>query len=216
MIDRRRFIESSAAGALTAGLAARACAGCAAVAAGPRGPSLLAVLFDERFPDAVRFGATSKRQGLSVRPVRADMTELWYAELHPTWRREPRPVAGLTGYSALFCLAELARDYGMRVVHHGTHARRWDGAIEHLTLGPLSAGMRRIGRAGGLHDRPADWAAELAVRIARRERNPGWTGLPPASRAAAIRALTPHPELEMPCEQPLHSWVIAPPARERT
>ncbi len=184
MVSRRRFIESGVAGSLVGAFATWGSPVRAAreIHTSARTP-LHAVIFDERFADAVRFGQQAARLGLPVRGLRGDVTDYWYAELHPLWKRQARPLAGLTAYAALFCLERLAWDHGMRVVYRGEHT-------------PL---------AGGEADR-IDWPAQIASLIALTEARSTWSGLPPLRRAAETRVLTAG-------EQPLHSWVIAPPAR---
>jgi hypothetical protein len=196
MISRRRFVGSSV-------------AGCLASAAGAWGWAvdrmpLHATLFDERFAEAVRFGGAAQRHGLPARGVRGDMTDLWYRELEPLWRLEPRPIAGLTAYASLFCLERLAWDHGMRLVFHGTHDRLATGAVQHVVRGPRSATPSGEAR----------WPEALAARLARQEQRIGWTALPPVLGATQARFQTPGPASRGQVEQPLHSWVIARTARE--
>jgi hypothetical protein len=146
------------------------------------------------------------------------MTQLWYSELQPLWRRELRPIAGLTAYAALFCLERLAWDHGMRVVYHGAHTPLASGDVDHVVHGPWS--VRHHSKRGSRRSSDAhrEWPTDLADRIARQARKSGWTGLPPALCAVAACARTPGLCAERSFEQPLHSWVIARPARhlERT
>lgn len=244
MLSRRRFIESGVAGTLAGALTAwrspaEAAAGSAIHGGDPRAGSPLessgspragavhrmplhAAVFDERFAEAARFAAEAHRLGLPVRGVRGDVTDLWYAELHPLWKRQARPIAGLTPYAALFCLERLAWDHGMRVVYHGEHARLADGRIEHVLQGPVeAAGTAPTPRARAAPGERADWPTQIASLIAQAERRSSWVGLPPARRAVEARFLTPALPLgqgtargrEQRVGQSLHSWVIAPPAR---
>ncbi|MGH8150329.1 MAG: hypothetical protein ACRETB_10215 [Steroidobacteraceae bacterium] len=143
LIDRRRFIEAGVAGSVLCGAAASVAWGTANSIGRDTGASVErdttrstawdaasaafgrarphAVLYDERFAEAIRFGHAAEQHGLPLRPIRGDVTRIWYDELAPLWRRQPRPIAGLTAYAALFCLERLARDHGMRVVHHDTY-----------------------------------------------------------------------------------------------
>lgn len=186
MLSRRRFIESGVAGSIVCGAAgsiAYAAAGsvawgAAGSAAGAAGMSpaetvagtradrmpLYAVLFDERYPAAVRFGHAAEQDGLPARAVRADVTRIWYDELDPLWRRQSRPIAGLTAYAALFCLERLAWSHGMRVVYHRTHASLTSGTV--------------------------DWARQLALRLGAADREWAWSPLP---HVAGARAGDPGP-----------------------
>lgn len=237
MVNRRRFIESGVAGSLASAFAAwgppaEALAGSAlqgdetpggsavqglhssrATGTDQRVP-LHATVFDERFAEAVRFGREARRLGLAVRSLKGDVTDLWYAELHPLWKRQSRPIAGLTAYAALFCLERLAWDHGMRVVYHGEHARLASGAVEHVLHGPPGRpeAQKALATPGALDGR-LDWPAQIASLIARTESRSTWSSMPPAHRAGGTRVLTAGSALGQRVGQPLHSWVIAPPAR---
>ena len=182
-ISRRHFMQTGIAGSL-AGLL-----GSPVRASMSRGAPLHAVMFDERFIEAVRFGNAARARGLPTRTVRGDVTDLWYGELQPLWKERTAPIAGLTAYGALFCLEQLAWDHRMRVVYHGTHAAEHDGQ--------------------DVADEPADWPADLAAWIDVVDSQRGWTGLAPARRTMAHPSLTPGRAFA----STLHSWVIAPPAR---
>lgn len=212
MVNRRRFIESGVAGSLAGAFAAW---GSPRVSADHRRP-LHATVFDERFAEAVRFGREARRLGLAVRGVRGDVTDLWYTELHPLWKRQCRPIAGLTAYAALFCLERLAWDHGMRVVYHGEHTRLAGGEIEHVLRGPPGRPEARDTlTAHGVLDGRIEWPAQIASLIAQTEWRSGWSGKPAAGRATVARVLTAGSARGQGIGQPLHSWVIAPPARAR-
>lgn len=217
MIDRRRFIETSVAGALAAGFALPArppIHGRADRSSAVSGPPLYAVLLDERFAQAQRFGTAAERHGLPVRRVNSDLTQLWYAQLQPLWRRELRPLAGLTSYAALFCLAELARDPGMRIVYHGTHTPLGQDEIEHVLEGPRREAPQSAPDVHVERSAREAWTARLAAWIAWREARIGWGQLRPVSHARAIRCPPAGASLARGLEQPLYSWVIAQPARD--
>src|SRR5277367_3799977 len=74
------------------------------------------VIFDERFPASVAFGAEWKARGAAVHAIRGDITDLWFHDLDHQWKKQPVPIAGLTAHGPLFCLERLAWDHGMRVV----------------------------------------------------------------------------------------------------
>lgn len=218
MIDRRRFIETSVAGALAAGFAvpARTQAGRRA----PRRPAALgrplwAVLYDERFAQAVHFGTAAERYGLPVRRVRSDLTHLWYAELQPLWQREPQPLAGVTSYAALFCLTELARSHGLRIVHHGTHTPLDNGEVEHLLEGPWREMPLPTSNSQTECSAREAWTHRLAMWMAWQEQRVGWAQLAPVSHARAIRCPTLGASLARGLDQPVYSWVIARPERNR-
>jgi hypothetical protein len=179
-INRRHFVQTGIAGSL-AGLF-----GTQLPASASRAAPLHAVVFDDRFAAAVRFGNAARSRGLSTRGVRGDVTDLWYRELQPLWKVRAAPLAGLTAYGALFCLEQLAWDHRMRVIYHGVHETRPDE--EDVTAGT------------------ADWPADVAAWIAAVDSRGAWTGFAPARRTTARRYPTPGPAFAAT----LHSWVIAP------
>jgi len=74
------------------------------------------VIFDERFPASVAFGLDWQARGEPVHAIRGDITDLWFHDLHFRWQQGPVSIAGLTAHGPLFCLEQLARDHGMRVI----------------------------------------------------------------------------------------------------
>lgn len=76
---------------------------------------LAAVIYDDRFGDAVTFAVEAQRFGVPVLAIDGDVTALW-RDLGAAWRREPMAIAGATTPSSLFCLQLLAHDHGHRLV----------------------------------------------------------------------------------------------------
>lgn len=196
-LSRRQLIRTGLAGSLTAALAVWV----GPERAGARQPRvpLHAVLLDERFPEALRFGASARRHGLSTRNLQGDVTDLWYGELYPLWKERAVPIAGLTTYAALFCLEQLAWDHRMRVVYRGAHVCRADGEFGHALAGPHAL-------VGAIRSAPSSsWPAELASAIALIESRGGWSGLAPVP----LR----HTRLVPDGAPTLYSWLISAPAR---
>lgn len=196
--------SASAAPGATAVRGASAAPGATAGAGATAAPSpidtsrrlpLHAVVFDERFEQAVRFGGEASRLGLRSRSIRGDVTDLWFNELHPLWKRAACPVAGVTAYAALFCLERLGWNHGLRVVYHDVQSA-------------LVSGVDWPAHA----DRPtrADWPLQAASLIAGEESRSGWSGRRPVRREARARLLASTP-VALPAA--LHCWVIASPAR---
>jgi hypothetical protein len=118
MIDRRRILQGGLAVTslpLVAGLSLSGARSAHAKAL--EHPQLYKVLFDQRFVESRDFGFEARSQGLSVQGFNGDITNVWYHDLHPRWKRSPAAIAGLTAHGALFCLERLAWDVGMRVTH---------------------------------------------------------------------------------------------------
>jgi hypothetical protein len=191
-IDRRRFLEIGAAASLTASLTAALAevAGAATLASGglrararEAGPlKLHTVIYDERFEAARRFGEALRSHRVPARSIRGDVTQLWYAWLHPLWKREPAPIAGLTAYAAMFCLERLAWDQRLRMIH---------------------CDVGNMNTAGNAADSAGDWPIEQAALIAR---GIGAGSLAPSRRGAAADAFAAS------AGGPLHFWIIAPQA----
>ena len=84
-------------------------------------PALYKVLIDKRFAPARAFGRDAQWRGETVHAFNGDVTDVWYHDLYHRWQQGRAAIAGLTTYSALFCLQELARDARMRVIHRVEH-----------------------------------------------------------------------------------------------
>lgn len=95
-------------------------------------------IFDERFEESRTFGAVLASRGMRTTALRGDVGNLWYDDLRKQLRQSPGPFAGLTDRATLFCLEELARDVGMRVVTRIDHLIDHDGRVQHDAAGPAS------------------------------------------------------------------------------
>jgi hypothetical protein len=204
MASRREFLQVGIA-ALALPISARAAlsptpaASDSTIAVTP----LYKVVFDERFPASVAFGAEARSLGLPTHSIRGDITDLWFHDLDARWKKSPVAVAGLTAQGALFCLERLAWDHGMRVVFRGDHQYLPDGAIEHVLTGPESI----VHQATGLRDDGDGWAPRVASLVARL---PEAQSVPAKATIHARAAAPAGAEAEA-----LISWVIAPVAGAR-
>jgi hypothetical protein len=99
-------------------------------------------VFDERFAECRAFAAELGSAGVFTSAIRGDVAELWYDDLRVHLSENRLPVAGLTDRAALFCLEELARDVGMRVIFRADHIIDQDGDqtghTQHTAVGPAS------------------------------------------------------------------------------
>jgi hypothetical protein len=84
-------------------------------------------VFDERFGECRAFAAELNGAGVITSAIRGDVAALWYHDLRAHLRENRLPVAGLTDRTSLFCLEELARDVGMRVIFRVDHVIDQDG-----------------------------------------------------------------------------------------
>lgn len=199
MASRREFLQVGVA-ALTLPISARA--GRAEPVMKPnRNAASLAVykvIFDERFPDSVAFGLEARRLGLSSASIRGDITDLWFYDLDPQWKKSPAAIAGLTAQGALFCLERLAWDHGMRVVFRADHDFLPDGPMQHDFTGAENV----VEEAARLRDHGEAWPAYLAGRLAR------FPEIEAASAKVTIRTHTPRSTAGR--SENLISWLIAP------
>jgi hypothetical protein len=194
MVNRRKFIQSSVAGAVLGG-AGFAPQVFAADDARTRIP-LYKAIYDERFPDSVAFALAARTLGVQTSAFQGDITGLWFNDLDARWREDQAVVAGLTTEAALFCLEHLARDHRMRVVYRGEHEFLSSGQVEHSFQRPdvALAYAQMLGRGD-----PANWAAPLARLVTGFSSLPGMRHLDSTPPAPA-----------RPDDQLLVSWVIAP------
>jgi hypothetical protein len=204
MASRREFLQVGIA-ALALPISAHAVLSPAAAHADSAPPvtPLYKVVFDERFPASVAFGAEARNLGLPTHAIRGDITDLWFHDLDAQWKRKPVAVAGVTAHGPLFCLERLAWDHGMRVVLRGDHHYLPEDAIEHVLTGPESA----LREAPLLQSDGDAWAARIARIVA---------SLPVGSQAPA--KVTIHGRAKTPANvepEGLISWVIAPVAGAR-
>ncbi|MEY4641188.1 MAG: hypothetical protein RLZZ227_1182 [Pseudomonadota bacterium] len=84
----------------------------------PESAPLYKVLFDARHDASQRFAAAFAEQGVAMYALpNGDITPFWRNELAFVWAAAPAPIAGLTDASVLFCLEQLAPQFGLRVLH---------------------------------------------------------------------------------------------------
>jgi len=197
MTNRREFLLIGV-GATAWPLVAGA-AHAAGVETGSGSTPLSAVVYDSRFADSVAFARRSEALGVRACAIEADMTRLWYDEIHQLWQRGPAAIAGLTAYGPLFCFAELARDVRMRVVFRAEHRTAPSGGT-HALSGPMpmvADALRACRREASLGAGMADVVVQCPsgrVEIA----------------SAAIDEGAPIAAID---DELLYTWVIAPAAK---
>jgi hypothetical protein len=111
-------------------------------------------VFDERYAECRAFAAELNSAGVLTSAIRGDVANLWYGDLRAHLSKNPAPLAGLTDRVALFCLEELARDVGRRVIARVDHVIDPDGdqngQAKHTAVGPESL----VAAAGRLTTEP--------------------------------------------------------------
>jgi hypothetical protein len=108
-------------------------------------------VFDERFAECRGFAAELHSVGVFTSAIRGDVAKLWYDDLRLRLRENRMPVAGSTDRAALFCLEELARDVGMRVIFRVDHLTNQNGHTQHSAVGlaSLAAVARNLPQEAG-------------------------------------------------------------------
>ncbi len=101
-------------------------------------PAFHRAVFDERFAECRGFAAELRGAGVFTSAIRGEVGKLWYDDLRVHLRENRLPVAGLTDRAALFCLEELARDVGMRVIFRADHMLDQNGHTQHTAVGLAS------------------------------------------------------------------------------
>ena len=196
MTTRRKFLEAAA---LASTLPITARLFVPSAAATPAIHRLHTVVVDQRWHQSRALAQAADPTGNSHAAILGDMTDLWFTNLEPHWRRAlPSSVmalAGLTAHGPIFCLEELAREHGLRVVYRGIHESVDDQTIRH----------RFWGAVPDLAATPA-WAAAVGSTVA---------SIPCAAPALGSRAPA---DVEIttratPPSETLVSWLIAPVAR---
>jgi hypothetical protein len=198
VINRRVFLEAAAASALPAISSARP-NGAPQQSAVPARGAVHTCVIDERYAPSRTVGSRLRATGVDVLATPdGDITQIWLQGVGPAWRHGPVSIAGLTARPALFCLEQLARGCGLRVVFHAEHVVHEPGRTEHRLLrGAPAAGISSLdlSLAGSLWpSRIAQIFAMYSSHVARERLGVSEAGL--------------HPTLP-PGAQLLTSWIIA-------
>jgi hypothetical protein len=193
MTNRREILQAALA-------AAAVLPGFKALAAAPGSMPLYKVLYDPRTPAGLAFAAGAKRSGAPLHATRGDVTDVWFNELQPQWRRHRTATAGLTDFHSLFVLDMMARDEGMRAVYIATHRLCGRDRFEHRLFGP-----HELVRQSSLVTDGSDWASTAAGIVT------GFAGK--VSVAAQHSSIADARNIELTAHD-LVSWVIASPRRD--
>jgi hypothetical protein len=198
VINRRIFLEAAVASALPAlaGAGPRATPGQSEL---PARAAVDTVLVDARHAPARMAAGRLHAAGTQVHTIAdGDITQIWLQRIGPAWRQHPVTIAGLTARPALFCLEQLARGCGLRVVFHAEHVLHTQGRTEHQLLrGAQLTGMtaRDLALAGSL------WPLRIAQYFATYSSHD-------VRERFGLSAAALHPTLP-PGAQLLTSWIIA-------
>lgn len=188
MVDRRSVLKI---GAVTVAGALVGAHGPVVGAAPIERPCFLgAAVFTERHPEGQAFAEELQARGVSTFAAGYDIAQLWYRDR----LGDHAPIAGLTDRLTLFCLEELGRGAGMRVLYRVDHLIDEYGNLEHSAVGPASV----VEAASKLKPKSA-FGREMALLASQFE-------FPDAPQTAAVKRTGPFtPDNKIV----LVSWMIA-------
>jgi hypothetical protein len=164
MVDRRSVLKLGAASIAGTLISMPAPALGAAWADSPN--PLYRAVFDGRFEEGLAFADELQRRRVVTFSTGHDIAKLWYDDLQLGLSQRPAPIAGLTDRVTLFCLEELARSAGMRVLYRVDHIIDERGNVEHDAVGPASivAATRKLTAKSGFGRAMAALARHFDVR----------------------------------------------------
>ena len=127
---------------------------------------LCRAVFDERYDECLEFARELEHRGAVTSGIRNDVAALWYEDLRPRLRQTKSPFAGLTDRAALFCLEELARDVGMKVLYRIDRTVEQGGRVRHELTGPAAIveAARDLGAAQSFGRAMALLASDMEAR----------------------------------------------------
>lgn len=201
MTNRREFLQASAAASALGGLLGSVTM-TPAQGSTPEFPyGLHKAVVDADLSESRLFGDAISRRGMGVHSFgRGDITDFWYSELDPVWKRQPAPIAGLTRHGPLFVLETLAAERRMRVALRCEHTAQSPGngfvqTVSHRLVGPQAAVERIADRLR----RGSAWPLAVIDGMARCA----------DARAPLVeQVITSQGTFSF--EDPLYSWVIVP------
>jgi len=161
MVDRRSVLKAGAA-SVAGALVGMPTVLSAAPADSPR--PLHAAVFVRRFRQGAAFAEEMQRRNVAIFSAGNDIAQLWYSDLAGGLNPHNAPIAGLTDRVTLFCLEELARSAGMRVLYRVDHFVNEHGNVEHNAVGPAS-----VVEATGKLTSTSAFGREMAVLACRFE-----------------------------------------------
>lgn len=188
VLTRRTFISASLASGVAIGVGGAFSVSPAQALA--QQTVIHSVVYDQRHPASLQFAATVQRLGIKAEAIQGDVTRLWQESLHDLWRGGPALVGGMTSARSAFCLDQMARQFGHRIVLRVDHlAQEGGGVIHHAPWGVAPP---------ALASDDALWPEVMAEMV--------------LLKGADQDALSPVPILRAPnlAQDGLISWVIGP------
>jgi hypothetical protein len=121
--------------------------------------------FNSRYAESQVFGQALKTRHIRPLDSNQDLGTLWYRSLKPQLGKQSSVLFGMTDRHDLFCLEELARDFGMKTRFRLEHLIHTDGRVQHVPASPLSGdGLDQLLSNSRSFGARVDELAALAIR----------------------------------------------------
>ena len=133
MIKRRTTLKIGLSGALASAFPLQSFAA-SKQAAARTDLTDLKVLYNSNYAESRNLAASMHQQQIQLEDMAEDLAALWYGKLKPELAQRPGILFGLGDRVDLFCIEELARDFGMKTVFRLEHLFNADGSVIHLNI----------------------------------------------------------------------------------
>lgn len=153
-----------------------------------------ALVLDSRFAGLAGLTDYARTKSMPVHAITGDITQFWYEQLHGRWHEQTGVLGGITGYGAMFCLEQLARDHGKRLIYQGEHRQVSDSHIEHYLQGP-SAMLQSVENL----ETSKNWMLEIVQMIEQS----------PHVEPRSERRFGMHSSQLNALNEPIYSWLFA-------
>ena len=129
------------------------------------GAEQLQVLVNRQYTEAGHLADAMLSRNIAVQDISGDLGSLWYRSIKPQMESKPAVLFGMTDTIDLFCLEELARDFGMQTRFRLDHIIHSNGRVEHVPADGLNlADIRQLLPASPGFGAKADELSALALQ----------------------------------------------------
>ncbi len=130
----------------------------------------LQVLVNRKYTESGHLADAMLRHNIIPQDISGDLGSLWYRSIKPQLETKPAMLFGMTDIIDLFCLEELARDFGMQTRFRLDHIIHGNGQIQHVPADGLKIAEIRqlIPASAGF----GSMAKELTTLALQNQRSP--------------------------------------------
>ncbi len=129
----------------------------------------LQVLINRKYTESGHLADAMLSHNIAVQDISSDLGSLWYRSIKPQLERKPAVLFGMTDTIDLFCLEELARDFGMQTRFRLDHIIHDTGQVEHVPADGLQlADIQQLLPAGSGFGSKAEELTALALQHHQR------------------------------------------------